>query len=232
MNKIIHNNCIEYLEYLKTPFKFDICVTSPPYKTEDGYSHSLMTIISRLLFERSKDDSLIFVNFGHLAGEKARPFEVCNIFQSFFKLEETFIWVKNHYRPIQGKRRVNNLFEYIFMFSCGRMPKLDRLSVGVPYQDKSNVGRYSDKDLKCAGNVLYIPYETITKGDQKLHNDRFPVALPEHFIKLSNKTKDSLVIDPFSGSGTTCVAAKKLGMQYLGIEKNIEHVNVSRERLG
>ena len=231
MHNIIHSNSIDYLNNLGHKLDFDICVTSPPYKCEDGYTSELIYCIVASLYKHAKDDALLFVNFGHLAGHKSRPFEVCSLFEELFTLQETFIWVKNHYRPIQGKRRVNNLFEYVFMFSKHKMPELDRLSVGIPYADVRNVGRFSDINLKCAGNVLHIPYETINKKANKLHNDRFPVKLPEHFIKLANKPHGSLVIDPFNGSGTTGVAAINLKMKYIGIDIDEDYVNITKERL-
>ena len=68
-----------------------------------------------------------------------------------------------------------------------KMPLLNRLAIGVPYADKSNIGRYAAKDLKCGGNVWYIDYDTINHKEEKLHNDRFPLELPTRCLKLSNK---------------------------------------------
>ena len=125
-----------------------------------------------------------------------------------FEWIDTITWVKNHYTPVQGNKRVNNLTEFIFKLAKGNNYSLNRLSVGVPYTDKSNVGRYSDKDLRCAGNVWYISYETIQRKDQKHHKDRFPVDLPRRCIKLSGIEKGSVVLDPFSGGMTTGVACQ------------------------
>lgn len=209
----------------------DLCVTSPPYKNKDGYSYGLMVKVFLQLYRIMKPNSLCFVNFGHLNESKSRPFEVCLCIETIgFKLMDTIIWVKNHYTPLQGDN-LNNLHEFIFMFRKGKMPHIDRLSIGVPYKDKSNIGRYSNVDLKCGGNLWYIDYKTVTNSDQKTHKDGFPVELPIRCIKLSSIKKGSSVIDPFSGSATTGIAALKLGMNYVGIEKDLDTYNKSLERI-
>lgn len=211
----------------------DLVVTSPPYKDEDGYTGDLIYQVFNNTYALQKPKTLLFLNFGHLADFKTRPFEVVNILTKDigYELGETFIWVKNHYTPIQGSVRVNNLFEYVFMFYKEKMPKIDRLSIGVPYVCKGNVGRFAEQDLKCGGNVWYINYETIVSKKQKLHNDRFPVELPERCIKLSGIKEGSTVLDPFSGSGTTGVACQKLSMEYIGFEINKKHYKRSLKRL-
>lgn len=223
ISNLLHTNGYEWV---------DLVITSPPYKDKDGYTNDLIYGTFSKTFDIMKNGSLLFLNFGHLANFKDRPFNVVRILKEIgYELNDTFIWVKNHYKPIQGKKRVNNLFEYVFLFYKGKMPNLDRLSIGVPYKDKGNIGRYADKDLKCGGNVWYINYETIVSSEQKLHNDRFPVELPERCIKLSGIKKGSLVLDPFSGSGTTGVACKNLGMNYIGFEINKKHYQTSLKRL-
>jgi site-specific DNA-methyltransferase (adenine-specific) len=148
-----------------------------------------------------------------------------------FEWVDTITWVKNHFSPIQGDKRLNNLTEFIFMFAKGNDYHLDRLSIGVPYKDKSNIGRYSDKDLRCPGNVFYIPYDTIQSKSQKRHKDRFPLELPEKCIKLSGIPKGSLVLDPFMGGGTTAVVTKQLGMNYIGFELDEEDIEKANQWL-
>ena len=59
-----------------------------------------------------------------------------------------------------------------------------------------------------------------------------PLKLMEKLIKLTvPKGYGNIVLDPFAGSGTTLLAAKKLGVDYLGIEINPEYVNISKKRL-
>lgn len=214
--------------------ELDLIVTSPPYKDEDGYTEDLIKDFGRLSFSNLKNDSLMFMNFGHLANFKSRPFKSAILLENCgFVLVDTITWVKNHYRPIQGKRRVNNLTEFIFMFAKGS-PVIDRLSIGVPYKDKSNIKRWSasgGSDLKCRGNVWEIPYDTIQDKAEKLHNDRFPLELPTLCIKLSNIPTGSLVGDPFMGSGTTALAAKNCNMDYWGCEVSKAHYDTTVNRL-
>lgn len=211
----------------------DIIITSPPYKDCDGYTHEMMLEVLEHCYRVLKKEGLIFLNFGHLAEDKLRPFKVAFLMEKAgFQINETFVWIKNHYKPIQGRRRVNNLTEFVFLGYKEKMPVLDRLSIGVPYADKSNAKRFAGgNDLKCRGNVWYIPYDTIQKKEQKLHNDRFPLQLPLNCLRLANLKPGSIVLDPFAGSGTTLLAAKQLGIDYIGMEKDYEHFETSKERL-
>src|SRR5437867_710090 len=93
----------------------DLIITSPPYKDCDGYDAGKIKQTFQECYRLLKPNSLFFMNFGHLAEDKFRPFSTCQIANECgFKLNETITWVKNHYKPIQGKRRVNNLTEFIF----------------------------------------------------------------------------------------------------------------------
>lgn len=209
----------------------DLTVTSPPYKKTEGYSDRLMYECFNSLYRVQKKDSLFFLNFGHLAEDKFRAAKVCSIAMNCgFELNETITWIKPQYSPVQGATRLNNVTEFIFLLYKGKMPKLDRLAIGVPYECKSNVGRYSEIDLHCAGNVWIMGYETITKSNQKLHPDRFPVELPRRAIKVSG-LKTGRVYDPFSGSGTTAVAAEESGLIGIGSEIDKSRWRVSVKRL-
>jgi site-specific DNA-methyltransferase (adenine-specific) len=216
-----------------TAESIDLIITSPPYKTSDGYDPTEIKKTFEQCYRILKKDSLFFMNFGHLAEDKFRPFAACQLAMDCgFKLNETVTWVKNHYKPIQGKRRVNNLTEFIFVLVKGKMPILNRVAIGIPYVDKSNAARFNKGlNLHCAGNVWYIDYPTITKSEQKPHNDRFPLELPERCIKLCGYNV-STVLDPYCGSGTTCLAAKNLGKDYVGIDCNPSHVLTSKKLLG
>jgi site-specific DNA-methyltransferase (adenine-specific) len=66
------------------------------------------------------------------------------------------------------------------------------------------------------------------RGELRLHPTQKPVAVMEWIIGL---TDSQTILDPFSGSGTTLVAAKKLGRHFLGFEISPEYCEIARKRL-
>ena len=86
--------------------------------------------------------------------------------------------------------------------------------------------------IKILGNklkkdVIESPVE-MTKDNA--HPAVYPLYIVQELIKLLSKDGD-LVLDPFCGSGTTCLAAKNLNRAYLGIEINPDYVAISNDRL-
>jgi DNA modification methylase len=77
-------------------------------------------------------------------------------------------------------------------------------------------------------SVWNIPH-SIPK-DQRVHPTQYPEALAEKMIKRGSKEGD-VVLDPFAGSGTSLVVAKRLGRKYIGIEINPTHYEGIKERL-
>jgi site-specific DNA-methyltransferase (adenine-specific) len=75
-----------------------------------------------------------------------------------------------------------------------------------------------------------IPCGT-TLDESRLHPAQKPVKLMEALIELTT-APGQLVLDPFCGSGTTLVAARRLGRRYLGFEINREFAALARQRLG
>ena len=57
-----------------------------------------------------------------------------------------------------------------------------------------------------------------------------PIELVKRHI-INSTTKESVVLDPFMGSGTTCVACKELGVNYIGFEINENYFNIAKERI-
>ena len=111
--------------------------------------------------------------------------------------------------------------------------KLDRTAIGVPYMDKNNLKRKKDTtDLRCRGDSWHIPYKTIRSKRQKgNHPAVFPEELVEWCIKLAGYNNDTVVRDPFLGSGTTLVVAKRLGINGIGIEIDTKYFEYSCRRL-
>jgi site-specific DNA-methyltransferase (adenine-specific) len=57
-----------------------------------------------------------------------------------------------------------------------------------------------------------------------------PIELMSYLVTLGSR-KDDLVVDPFVGSGTTCIAAKLLGRNYMGVEKDEDYAMIATERV-
>jgi len=200
-------------------------------------------------------DGSFFLNVGHKPTDLWVPWEVAFRLRKHFILQNVIIWAKSiairkedvgrypnilgdiavgHFKPIGGDRFLNDCFEYIFHFTKTGGVKLDRLAIGVPYQDKSNIGRWKSatKDLRCRGNIWFIPYETIRdRRRERPHPSSFPPKLPAMCIKLHGLHRTRLVLDPFIGIGSTALACIRLGVNYIGFEIDETYVRIAEQRL-
>ena len=188
------------------------------------------------------DDGSLFLNIGGKPTDPNVPFQVLHAVQQHLKLQNTIHWIKSiaidkanvgdypgitqdvsvgHFKPINSPRFVNDQHEYIFHLTKRGDVKLDRLAIGVPYQDKSNVTRWASakNDVRCRGNTWFIPYETIkSRAQERPHPATFPVQLAEMCIKLHGLKNTQLVLDPFLGIGQSAVAALNLEKDFVGFE--------------
>jgi len=142
-----------------------------------------------------------------------------------------------HFKPISSKRFLNDCHEYLFHFTKTGRVELDRLAIGVPYQDKTNIARWSHtrgSDLRCRGNTWFVPYETIQSRDkERPHPATFPVQLAEWCIKLHGASQVQTMLDPFLGIGNSAVAAQRYGVKkFIGFEIDETYLMEARRRLG
>jgi DNA modification methylase len=87
-----------------------------------------------------------------------------------------------------------------------------------------------ERFFRAEDDTWYVPRICGTFKERGLHPCQMPLALLERIVRVSSNPGD-LVLDPFAGSGTTLVAAKKLGRDYLGIELSKNYAGRIRERL-
>jgi site-specific DNA-methyltransferase (adenine-specific) len=149
----------------------------------------------------------------------------------------TAIRSHGHFKPISSKRFLNDCHEYVFHFTKTGRLELDRLALGVPYQDKSNIARWHHtrgKDLRCRGNSWFVPYETIqSRQKERPHPATFPVQLAEWCIKLHGISRVETMLDPFLGIGNSAVAAQRCGVKkFIGFEIDEAYLTEARRRLG
>jgi DNA modification methylase len=141
--------------------------------------------------------------------------------------------------------RYGPVFEFMFVLSKGKPavfnPIKDRKNIhagevgkarGVRLPNgemlqKTHVGRVMG-DMGQRFNVWSIPPEM--SNSKREHPAQFPEALAsDHVVSWSNGA--DLVLDPFCGSGTTGVAAKRLGRRFIGIEQNSDYCEIAARRL-
>lgn len=258
---IHHGDCIAGMKELPDR-SIDVVVTSPPYnlgikyseyKDDKPHSEYLKWCqewgrqIARVL----KADGSFFLNLGNASSEPFFAFEVATHMRQIFTLQNTIHWIKSisidreegtnsfgHFKPINSERFLNDCHEYIFHFTLEGKTKLNRLAVGVPYQDKSNIARWSHtegKDKRCRGNTWFIPYKTIQqRATERPHPATFPTELAAKCIRLHGR-KNAVVMDPFLGIGHTALAAKECGdvvSKMIGFDIDEEYLKVACEVLG
>ena len=183
-----------------------------------------------------------FLNLGAKPTDPWAPFDVAQAARRHLQLQNTIHWIKSiviereaagtaarlprdlavgHYKPINSDRFLNDCHEFIFHFTPAGTTPLDRLAIGVPYQDRSNIGRWRQAagGRRCRGNAWFMPYDTIKFRDRdRPHPATFPARLPEYCLRVHGVARARMVLDPFLGLGNTAVACAHLGLPFIGIE--------------
>src|SRR5262245_53412743 len=141
-----------------------------------------------------------------------------------------------HFKPINSPRFLNDCHEYLFHFTKSGLVELNRLALGVPYQDKSNIARWQHTrgdDLRCRGNTWFVPYETIqSREKERPHPAAFPVQLAEWCIKLHGASRVRSMLDPFLGIGNSAVAAQRCDVEkFIGFEIDETYLAEANRRI-
>ena len=122
---------------------------------------------------------------------------------------------------------LRDLTERVIIASKGRFDRAIDLKARAEAGLPSIVTMTSEEFMEATTDVWEMPPENASRIG---HPAPFPVALPERLIHMNTHVGD-LVLDPFMGSGTTGVAAKMLGRQFIGIERYGEYVANALERI-
>jgi site-specific DNA-methyltransferase (adenine-specific) len=87
------------------------------------------------------------------------------------------------------------------------------------------------KTTKVPGNTWYMPRVRYRMPEYEDHPSQKPEALLERIIKASSNVGDT-ILDPFSGTFTTCAVAQRLGRRSIGIEMQDDYIKIGLRRLG
>ncbi len=170
--------------------------------------------------------------------------------QGWFWTEE-FIWHKKNCYPGKWPNRFRDSWERLLQFNKNKKFAMYQEEVMVPMGDwaKSrlknlsqtdkirdnskvgsgfgkNISNWIGRSMAYPSNVLHLATETSNKN----HSATFPKELPSWFIRLFTQQGD-IILDPFLGSGTTCIAALELEREAIGIEIKSEYCELALQNI-
>ena len=245
-NTIIEGECVDVLSRLPDK-SVDLVFADPPYNLQLGggltrpdqshvdgvddawdqfdsfdaydlFTHQWLTECRRVL----KDDGAIWV-----IGSYHNIFRVGAILQdSGFWIQNDVIWLKSNPMPNFKGTRFQNAHETLIW--AGKTEK-SRVTFNYDALKAFNEDKQMRSDWTiplCTGSERLK--DTVT--GKKAHPTQKPEALLKRVL-LATTNPGDVVLDPFSGTGTTAAAAKMLGRDYVGIEQDPAYIRLSRARL-
>jgi len=227
--------------------KVDLTVTSPPYNIGKEYEKN-MDIKDYIewckkwigsVYNVSNDNGSFWLNVGYLNVEnigKAVPISYLLWDKTDFYLMQEIVWkygagvtAKNFFAPRNEKFLfyIKNKNNYIFNLDTVR-------DKNVKYPNQKKNGKLRCNPLgKNPTDVWEFPKVTSGKNrsskERTAHPAQYPLSVIDRIIKVSSN-KNNIVLDPFSGSGTTGIAAHGNYRIYIGIEINKDYCDLSIER--
>lgn len=235
----------------------DAIVTSPPYlDARPEYPSPSLDEFSSIFLECARVCSgPMLLNVGRLWRERRELLWWNELLIRAdlvgWPLRDTLLWIKPNANPIQGEI-VTNAHEYIFMlgdgfdpgavrteYALGSKERLERRwvsSISVKGDDSARSGerrnaRRGERRTFNSEGARAKSYIEISIGKEKgnRHPAPMPLELAEYLVKLSGGSR---ILDPFAGSGTTLLAARRLGREAIGIELSEEYAHMTARRLG
>jgi DNA modification methylase len=252
INQIIPGNCVEVMSHFDEN-SIDLTVTSPPYdklRTYQGYTFPFEEIAQQLYRVTKPGGVVVWVVADSTikGSETGTSFKQALYFKEIgFNLHDTMIFQKTNPIPQIYRKRYNNIFEYMFVFSKGEVKthnpiKIDCIHAGLELtgttyknyskgQQKREKMANPVKKQKIKGNIWeYVVGKRAEDQTAKGHPAPFPCALARDHVNSWTHEGD-LVLDPMCGSGTTCLAAKELDRHYIGIDISPEYCDLALERI-
>lgn len=225
-------NAAELLKTLKTE-SIDLIVTDPPYNLGKDYgnNHDLKGFEEYILFTREwlseakrvlKPEGSIYVFMGvrfisYLYDIMDRDLKL------FFNS-----WIVWHYTQGMGKTKgFSPRHDDILVFNKGKNFTFNLDDIRVPqkfYRERNNMRGANPGDVWQFSHVHY------SNPNRQNHPTQKPEGIIERIV-LASSNKGDIVLDPFSGSGTTLRVCQQLGRKAIGFELNPEYVAMTEQRL-
>lgn len=250
-------DCLEIMKEIPEK-SIDLTVTSPPYDNLRTYNGNIdqwcfekFKEIADELYRITSDSGVIvwIVGDATINGtETGTSFNQALYFKEIgFNLHDTMIWEKPNPMPRDTRiPRYWQAFEYMFILSKGKpnhftflreSTKSSRIS---QFHQRIENGDFRDdrkektksnivQSTKPLGNVWQIN-SCMSNSERTGHPAQFPEQLALNHI-LSWSYENDTVLDPFMGSGTTGVAAKKLNRNFYGIELDEHYFEIAKNRI-
>jgi site-specific DNA-methyltransferase (adenine-specific) len=257
INTVINGESSSILKTFPNDY-IDLTVTSPPYdniRDYNGFTFDFKTIATELYRVTKPGGVLVWVvgDSTENGSESGTSFRQALEFLSVgFKLHDTMIYEKNtsSFPARRDGNRYTQIFEYMFVFCKGKIKTAHLIS---DKQNKwaghtnwgKNTNRKKNGELQETTDIKPVPEFSprnniwkynVGKGfnssDKESHEHPaiFPEQLAEdHIMSWSNE--DDIVLDPFSGSGTTCKMAKKNKRKFIGIEISSDYCELANKIL-
>lgn len=245
LNTIINDDCIKIMNEMEEN-SVDLIFADPPYNLQlgealtrpdntnvsgvyeewdsfeslaayDNYTREWMTAARRIL----KDDGTIWV-----IGSYHNIFRVGYILQDLgFWILNDIIWNKTNPMPNFKGTRFTNAHETLIW--AAKTPKAK-----YTFNYEAMKALNEDTQMRSDWQLSLCTGKERLKGEDgnKLHPTQKPEALLYRVIMSSSNVGD-VVLDPFFGTGTTGAVAKKLGRNFIGIERDAVYVKGAQERI-
>tara|TARA_Y100001933_G_scaffold264339_1_gene329503 strand:+ start:375 stop:1286 length:912 start_codon:yes stop_codon:yes gene_type:complete len=211
----------------------NLIIADPPYNLGKNYGNSSD--------KKSKEEYLEFTRFWLKEAVRVlRDNGTIYIFMGvrfisylYLILEEEFkldfkAWIVWHYTQGMGKTKsFSPRHDDILMFSKGRQHCFNLDNVRIPqkyYRQRNNMRGANPGDVWEFSHIHY------SNPNRKAHPTQKPEGLIERLV-LASSNENDIVLDPFSGSGTTARVCQQLMRKFIGFELNSDYIDMTKERL-
>lgn len=252
INQIICGDNCEVMRTLPSE-SIDLVVTSPPYdnlRTYGGHDWDFYGVAQQLWRVIKPGGVVVWVVAdatinGSETGTSFR--QALRFMEIGFRLHDTMVYQKANAIPLTHNR-YEQQWEFMFVLSKQSPKAFNPIMVkclNAGRKNPSGTFRHEGTDSRPANTQKNVSEEKIRYnvwayevGNMKSSKDAIafnhPASFPEalardHILSWSNE--GDVVLDPFSGSGTTAKMAKHNGRHYIGIEVNPDYVEIAKQRL-